>query len=46
MAPIPIALYAVQLDMARKVKEALLPEYDGEFPFFSYVQLCPVRSRT
>ncbi|KAL2111275.1 hypothetical protein VUR80DRAFT_10342 [Thermomyces stellatus] len=28
MAPIPIALYAVQLDMARKVQEALLPEYD------------------
>ena len=32
MAPIPIALYAVQLEMARKVKEAMLPEYDGEFP--------------
>lgn len=33
MAPIPIALYAVQLDMARKVQEALLPEYDGQSPF-------------
>lgn len=30
MAPIPIALYAVQLEMARKVQDALLPEYDGE----------------
>lgn len=30
MAPVPIALYAVQLEMARKVQEAMQPEYDGK----------------
>lgn len=31
MAPIPIALYGMQLEMSRKVMEAMQPEYDGEF---------------
>lgn len=30
MAPIPIALYGMQLEMSRKVMEAMQPEYDGE----------------
>ena len=30
MAPIPIALYGMQLEMSRKVMEAMLPEYDGK----------------
>lgn len=40
MAPIPIALYGMQLEMARKVMEAMLPEYDGEYSHY-HPSPCP-----